>query len=192
VCVAFFAVASAATGQKAGDSNHATAPPAVNDKAEARFMADLAADDTRRVLNALDDLSASSRPGTNALLAVRRLLPDPRPTVREKAARVLGLLHADVDHDDLKAICRMLRSYDKHEASEALKALRGLKAAEAIPEITPLLKSPQEMLVRDACRTLAIIGNKDVIPSIEPLLQDKRDDVRKDAQDAIAALRAKP
>ncbi len=192
VFLALFAVDSAATAQNSKDSSHFTTPPTVSDKAEARLIADLAADDSRKVLNALDELEASSRPGSNALLAARKLLPDPRPSIREKAARVLGALHADLNHNDIKAICRMLRSYDTHEADEALKALRGLNAAEAVPEIAPLLKSPQAALVRDACRTLAILGKKDLIPTIEPLLGDKRANIRKEAQDAIEKLRAKP
>jgi HEAT repeat protein len=192
VFLALFVFDFTAKAQNPSDSNHFAAPPPVSDKAETKRMADLAVDDTRKVLNALDKVEESPRPGTNALLAVRKLLSDPRPSVREKAARVLGALHADVNHNDIIAICRMLRSYDKHEADEALKALRGLNAAEAIPEIIPLLKSPQTPLVREACRTLATIGNKELIPSIEPLLDDKRADVRKEAQEAIIKLKAKP
>src|SRR6185295_13777949 len=109
------------------------------DSSEAKLIASLAADDPRIVLNALDDLQEKKEPGTNAIAAVRKLLPDPRPAVRKKAARVLGELHAPVEPDDIKIICRMLKSYDPAEASDGLKALRGLNARETVPEITPLL-----------------------------------------------------
>jgi hypothetical protein len=46
-------------------------------------------------------------------------------------------------------------------------------------------------VVRDACRTLAVLGNKDVIPLIEPLLNSPDSKVKKDAQDAITTLRSK-
>lgn len=143
-------------------------------------------------MNALDDIQEKAHAETNVVSAVRKLLPDSRPSVRQKAARVLGALHAPVGHDDLKAICTMLKSYDQREADSALKALRGLDAAEAIPDITPLLKSSYPLLVRDACRTLAVLGGKDQIPLIKPLLQHRDKDVRKDAETAIATLEAKP
>jgi HEAT repeat protein len=73
-----------------------------------------------------------------------------------------------------------------------LKALRGLDAPSAVPEITPLLNHPNSHIVRDACRTLAVIGDKSLIPQIEPLLKNPEPAVQKDAQDAIVALKAKP
>ena len=45
---------------------------------------------------------------------------------------------------------------------------------------------------RDACRTLAVLGDKSVVPSIEPLLKYPDLNVQKDAMDAIALLKAKP
>jgi HEAT repeat protein len=155
------------------------------------MMADLASPDPRVVLNALGDIQDQQHSSTNTIAVVRRLLSDPRPSVRRKAARVLGEIHAPVDKDDLGAICRMLKSYDPAEADDALKTLRALNARETVPEITPLLKSSRALLIRDACRTLAVLGNKDLIPLIEPLLQHPVADVKKEAQAAIAALRDK-
>ncbi len=184
----FIAVASNA---KAADAKGNGSKPVLAsgaDAGEARLIAGLAADDPRKVLNALDDLAEQPNPGTNAIAAARKLLSDPRPALRKKAARALGAIHAQVDQADLKAIYRMLKSYDKAEADEALKALRGLHAPEAVPEITPLLKSSHNLLVRDACRTLAVLGTKELIPAIEPLLKHPNADVRTDAQSAITAL----
>jgi HEAT repeat protein len=180
VCLAFLAMFVVGSKALAEDSH------------DSKLIAELASDDPRTVRNALDDLADESRPSTNVLLAVRKLLPDPRPSVRTKAARVLGALHAEVDSNDIKAICSMLKSYDQREEDDALKALRDLHASESVSEITPLLKSSHILIVRDACRTLAVLGNKDVIVSIEPLLNHPDGNVRKDAQAAIVALRAKP
>jgi HEAT repeat protein len=111
--------------------------------------------------------------------------------VRRKAARVLGILHADVDQTDLKNICALLEASDPAEVMDGLKALRGLKASETVPQILPLLKHSNTGVLRDACRTLAVLGNKDVIPSIEPLLKHSHAAVKKDAQDAIFLLQSK-
>jgi HEAT repeat protein len=163
----------------------------VDGPGEARMIAGMASDDPRKVLNALGDLEEKQNPGTNAIAAARKLLLDPRPFVRKKAARVLGAIHAPLDQREIETIAQMLRSYDQSEVDDALKALRDLKASETIPKITPLLKSAHKLLVRDACRALAVLGNKDLIPLIEPLLNHSDGDVRIDARSAIATLRAK-
>jgi HEAT repeat protein len=191
VSFALFFLGPNAMAQNSKGAQSKIVPVSPNNSGEDRLIADMASDNPRKVLNALDDLQEKPNSGTNVIAAARKLLVDPRPSVRKKAARVLGEIHARVDRDDIKAICRMLKSYDKAEVSDALKALRGLNAAEAIPEITPFLKSNHKLLVRDACRTLAVLGNKDVVPLIEPLLKNADADVRTDAQFAITALRSK-
>lgn len=193
-CLSFLTFLAIASTAVAADPKGAGSKPAVvsgADSGEARLIADMASDNPKKVLNALDDLEEKPNPGTNVIAAARKLLPDARPAVRKKAARVLGAIHAQVNQDDLKAICRMLKSYDKSEADEALKALRGLQAPETIPEITPLLKSPHDLLVRDACRTLAVLGTRELIPSIEPLLNHPNGDIRMDARSAITALQSR-
>jgi HEAT repeat protein len=55
----------------------------------------------------------------------------------------------------------------------------------------PLLNSPTPNVIRDACRTLAVLGNKDLVPSIEPLLKHADKKVQADAQDAIYKLKQK-
>jgi hypothetical protein len=44
---------------------------------------------------------------------------------------------------------------------------------------------------RDACRTLAVLGDKSTVPSIEPLLKNSNAEVVQDAQAAIAVLQNK-
>lgn len=127
-----------------------------------------------------------------ALPLIKRLLTDSDKTVRCKAARVLGAIHAEVTEPDLDAICSLLRSTDTKEVEDGLKALRGLKAANAVPKILPVLTSRDTHNLRDACRTLAVVGNKDLIAAIEPLLKHSDPAVRKDADAAIAVLRTKP
>ena len=58
-------------------------------------------------------------------------------------------------------------------------------------QLLPLLKHATPNVVRDACRSLAVLGGKDVIPSIEPLLSHPDAKVQKDAKDAIFALKSK-
>lgn len=194
VCLSLLASLAVGSNSLAGSPDRARpnkAPVSGNNSGEARVLADMASDDPRKVLNALDALEEKPNLGTNVIAAARKLLPDPRPSVRKKAARVLGVIHAQVDQDDIKAICRMLKSYDQAEVDDALRSLRGLSAPETIPEITPFLKDAHKLLVRDACRTLAVLGNKDLIPLIEPLLKHADADVRTDAKSAITALQAK-
>jgi HEAT repeat protein len=162
------------------------APPS-----EAALIADLASPKEGTVTSALAKLEKEYPTSTTMLPAIKKLLADPRPKVQRKAARVLGALHAPVEQTDVKNICTMLKASDVDEVTDALKALRGLNAPSAVPEILPVLKSSTPNLVRDACRTLAVLGDKSIIPSIEPLLKDPNPKVQKDAQDAIFALKAK-
>lgn len=159
---------------------------------EEKLIADLASPKDDVVTDALQKLEKEFPTSTTAFPTMKKLLTDPRVKVHRKAARVLGVLHAPVDQTDIKNICALLKAADVDEVTDGLKALRGLKAAAAVPEILPVLKSPTPNLVRDACRTLAVLADKSVIPSIEPLLKDPNAKVQKDAQDAIFLLKAKP
>jgi HEAT repeat protein len=158
---------------------------------EQEILTDLDSSKEKTVLGALAHFEDDHRDSAPAMAKVKVLLADPRPPVREKAARVLGAIHADVSEDDLKNITTMLASPEKREVMQALKALRGLKAESTVPKIVPLLQNPDENIKRDACRTLAVIGSKDNIKDIEPLLKDPDKAVVEDAQKAIAALNIK-
>lgn len=160
-------------------------------KSEDQLIQDLGSPDSGKVTDALLGLEKQYLTSTKAFPEMKRLLTDSRAKVRRKAARVLGILHADVDQTDLKNICALLKASDPQEVMDGLKALRGLKASETVPEILPFLKHSNTGVVRDACRTLAVLGNKDSIPSIEPLLNHSHPAVKKDAQDAIYQLRQK-
>jgi HEAT repeat protein len=160
-------------------------------KTEAELIQALESKDSGTVVSALGKLEDLVPTSTKAFPKMKELLTDPRVRVRRKAARVLGVLHAEVDENNLKAICALLKSSDAGEVTDGLKSLRGLKAPQAVPEITPFLKHANPHLIRDACRTLAVLGGKELIPSLEPLLKHKDPEVQKDAQAAIVALRSK-
>jgi HEAT repeat protein len=128
----------------------------------------------------------------DAAAKVLPLVRDERVKVRRKAVRVLGVLQPDLDAQGLAGVTRMLASNDSAEVIDALKGLRGLYAAASIPAILPLLGSPDEHVKREACRTLAVVGDKSVIARIEPLRNDPVKDVRTDADGAITQLRRKP
>lgn len=159
-------------------------------KSEDELLADLASPKARVVINALQNLEKSYPTDVNAQTRIKTLLTDDRPTVKRKAARVLGAINADVSNDDITKIATLLAG-NKDDMEDGLKALRGLKAASAIPQITPLLQNPDNNIKRDACRTLAVLGDKSQIPDIKPLLTFPDLAVQKDAADAIAILKEK-
>jgi HEAT repeat protein len=161
------------------------------EKTESQLIADLSSPKDSTVTSALLHLEKQYPASTNAFPAIKKLLTDPRESVRRKAARVLGSLHADVDSTDLNNICQLLKSTDKHEVTDGLIALRGLQAQSTVPQIVPLLKGNDENILRESCRTLAVIGDKSNISDIQPLLNFPDARVQKDAMDAIALLKAK-
>jgi len=169
-------------------------------KTEELWVADLSSKSEKAVTTALGNLEDelkvkddATKDASPAIPAIRKLLTDPRKGVVRKAARVLGVIHARVTEDDVKNIAVLLSDKDKGIQIDGLKALRGLgaQAKATVPQIIPLLQHKEPNVKRDACRTLAVVGNKDVIPSIQPLLQSPDESVKKDAADAIAALRDK-
>jgi len=158
---------------------------------EDQVISDMNSTNAKVVYNALQNLEKQYPTSVPGLTKVKSLVTDERATVREKAARVLGALHAEVSDADLQNICKLLDGSSKTEITEGLKALRGLKAQSTIPKIIPLLKNPDPFVKRDACRTLAVLGDKSLIPDLQPLLQDTDPRVVKDANDAIFALNSK-
>jgi HEAT repeat protein len=168
-----------------------TARVSAASKTEDQLIAELASPNGKKVEKALLTLEKQYPTGTKALPEIKRLLTDSRENVRRKAARVLGVLHAEVSEADLKNISALLKSSNTGEVVDGLKSLRGLKAESTVRDILPLLHDKDLGVVRDACRTLAVLGNKDHIPQIEPLLKHANTKVRADAQDAIFKLKSK-
>jgi HEAT repeat protein len=158
---------------------------------EQELLAALDSPKEKDVVSALQGFEKDYPTSTAAMAKAKVLLGDPRMAVHRKAARVLGVLHADVSDADLKNIAALLDSPAKDDVLDGLKALRGLKAQSVVPKIVPLLKNPDANIKRDSCRTLAVIGSKDNVADIEPLLQDPEKAVVKDANDAIFALKSK-
>lgn len=158
---------------------------------EDQLIADLSSPKDGVVTSALQKIEKLYPTSPKSLTAVKGLLADPRPKVQRKAARVLGAINADVSGTDIKNICTLLKSSDPDTMIDGLKALRGLKAQSAIPEIVPLLKNANKNVIRDAMRTLAVLGDKNLIPDIKPLLQYPDLAVQKDAADAIEILKEK-
>jgi len=169
----------------------AGSPVLANDKTEDQLIAELASPNEGTVTDALLKLEKQYPTSTKAFPTMKQLLKDRREKVRRKAARVLGVLHADVDEENLKDILALTKSSEPREIMDGLIALRGLKAESTVPDIVPFLKHAHPNVIRDACRTLAVLGNKDLIPQIEPLLNHPQAAVKKDAQDAIYKLRQK-
>jgi len=166
--------------------------PVANNAYETRLIFNLTEPDASKVTGALAELERNFPDDRNAWAQIKPLLRDSRPKVRRKAARVLGVVRADVDQDNIDAICEMLDSSEPGEQIDALKSLRGLKSSVAVPRIIPLLKSTHPGVIRDACRTLSVLADKNAIHSIHPLLQHPDIAVKQDAEDAIFLLERKP
>lgn len=160
-------------------------------KTEDELIADLASPKPEVVTSAMLKLEKQFPTSPRTTTEIKKYLGDNRPAVRRKAARVLGVLHAEVTADEIKVICALLKATDHREIMDGLIALRGLKAADALPEVTAVLNHQQPNVIRDACRTIAVLGNKDHIALIEPLLKHADEKVQKDAADAIFLLKAK-
>jgi HEAT repeat protein len=168
--------------------------PAIRADTEDDLIAKLSSPDEGKVIATMQRYKKLYRGSTKAFPVLKNLLTDSRLKVRERAAGMLGSFHAVVSEEDVKAICALLKEPGAGPSMEGLKALRGLQGpavAGSLPDILPCLQNSNPYVVRDACRTLAVIGNKDQIPLIEPLLNSPDSRVKKDAQDAIAALRLK-
>jgi len=165
-------------------------------RTEESFIKNLAPTNSDRVITdamtQLERLYHKDASRTNAIPALKNLLADSRPPVRRKAARILGIFHAQLNAAELKQVCSQLKANDWGEVQSGLKALRDLNMPAAVPDILPCLKHFNPNVVRDACRTLAVIGDKSVISAIEPLLASPNPKIKKDAQEAIEQLKAKP
>lgn len=160
-------------------------------KTEDELIALLGSAKEKEVIGAMLEREKHYPTSAKCQAALKPLLTDSRMSVRRKAARVLGVMNANVSEAEIKSICELLKSPDKATIIDGLKALRGLKAQSAIPEITPLLKHSDKNVIRDACRTLAVLGNQRLIPELKPLLEYPDLAVQKDAADAISILKEK-
>lgn len=166
-----------------------TAPAAP--KSENQLIADLASPKEKVVIRGLAEIEKNYPTSQTAQAAIKPLLKDNRKAVVRKAARVLGVVNADVTESEIQSIAVLLKGKEKGEIIDGLKALRGLKAQSAIPEITPLLKHSDKNVIRDSIRTLAVLGDRSLVPTIEPFLNYPDLAVQKDAADALNILKQK-
>ena len=172
-------------------------------KTEAELISMLRSTDHQKAIDALDRLPNWYPKSTTAVLEIRQLLGRtvnqrgvPKNILSRKAARALGNYGATLSEDDLKVFVGFIRSSDIDDVMDGLKALRGLKQSpdserKLCAEIVLLLQDKEIHVVRDAIRTLGILGNKDIIPALEPFLKYMRLDVKRDAKEAIAAIQKK-
>jgi len=109
-------------------------PAQAKDKSEDELIADLGSSNEDTVTSAMLALEKHYPTSTKAFPTIKKLLTDSRAKVRRKAGRVLGVLHAEVDQQNLKDICAMLKASEPREQMDALISLRGLKAQSTIPD----------------------------------------------------------
>ena len=133
-----------------------------------------------------ENIDNTTKPPTSRVRRVDSIL------IARAAARALGEYHATASDADVEIIFKQLiSSHITDTAMDGLKALRGMKAPQAVPMLLPLLKDGNEHVLRDTIRTLAVLGDESTIPYIKPFLHNNRIRVVGDAQEAIEALKAK-
>jgi len=164
---------------------------AAKQKTEEELIAALASPKEKDVVKTLQLMEEQYPASAACQAAIKPLLADNRKPVARKAARVLGVMNAPVSEEDLKHIVVFLKSTDKSEIIDGLKALRGLKAQSTVPEIVPLLQNKDKNIIRDSIRTLAVLGDKSLVPTIQPFMDSPDLAVQKDAADALAILKQK-
>ncbi len=97
-----------------------------------------------------------------------------------------------ISDPEVAKLCEQLEQDNPGKVKDALNKLRDKKlkdnASQAIPKILPCLASSQPDVVREACKTLAIIGNQDAISAILPLLTNERPDIIREACRTLADI----
>jgi len=106
-------------------------------------------------------------------------------------AKLTPVIAGAVTRPEVRDLCAMLDSEDKGRVKDSLKKLRTLNATEAVPQILLCLLDSEPNVVRESCRTLAVLGNKQTIIYLEPLLKEMDGGIQSDARKAIETLRAK-
>jgi hypothetical protein len=82
--------------------------------------------------------------------------------------------------------CESLNSPDLRVVIKSLKLLRQLNSPEAVPQVLLCLQHPNYKVVREACHTLSVLGDRSTIPALQSLLA--RRDVKAAAHAAIVHL----
>jgi hypothetical protein len=90
---------------------------------------------------------------------------------------------------EVKKLCEALDQDNPGKVKDALKKLSKMpQATEAVPKILPCLTDSKPDVVREACRTLAKIGNQDAVPALLPLLTNERPDIVREACRTLADI----
>lgn len=171
-----------------------TAPATLlaKERTEAEYIKLMDEKDEGDVASAMMGIEKNFPTSEAGVAKIRKMLvTDNRIVVKRKAARVLGVLHTELNADEAAAIFSLLKNSEKFAVMDGLKALRGLNVKGATDAILPLLNHADLNVIRDSLRTLSEIGGKDLVPKIEPLLNHADKAVKKDAQDALFKLKQK-
>ena len=94
-----------------------------------------------------------------------------------------------ISDPEVKKLCEALDQDNPGKVKDALKKLSKMpKATQAVPKILPCLANSKPDVVREACRTLAKIGNQDAVPALLPLLTNERPDIVREACRTLAEI----
>jgi hypothetical protein len=140
------------------------------------------------LINNLGDQYAGT--SASAFLLGRVVLANENPNVYKSAA-AMAIFVPGFEKVGIEEACADLASNDPDIVVRALKELRNTNSTAAVGQVLTCLKHSDEHVLRDACRTLAVIGGKESASAIEPLLKDRRTDVISDACKALAVIGSK-
>jgi hypothetical protein len=97
-----------------------------------------------------------------------------------------------ISDPEVKKLCDALDQDNPGKVKGALNKLRDKKlkdnASQAVPKILPCLANSKPDVVREALKTLAVIGNPDAVPAILPLLTNERPDIVREACRTLANI----
>ncbi len=132
--------------------------------------------------------------GANTTLQPRPFLP---AKLNDDPAAVVPMLPSTattnvITDPAIENLCEMFDHDNPGKVKDALKKLRDKKlesnAAQALPKILSCLTDSKPDVVREALKTLAVIGNQDAVSAILPLLTNDRPDIVHEACRALANI----
>ena len=119
---------------------------------------------------------------------IQQLLHDPKPSVRQNAAFILGRQR------DMRVIVPLLQAAQDADATVRMRVVESLGAWKANPEVTQVVlqafTDADETVRAQAARSLGVMQNPSVVAALIQGLQDASATVRAKTADALGTLQA--
>lgn len=139
----------------------------------------------------LEFLAAFGPEAAPAMPVVCELVQDGDPSVRENAARLLGMIGAEAQ----AAVPLLLNAFKEGTPELRVAAAEGLcgfgsKARPALPLLLAGLKDPDAHIRAVSAAALGGIGASETLPALLEALNDQADEVRQRTIDGLAGMQA--